>query len=315
MKNRRYLKPLATAGFLAVMAVLGVWYVRGHIDDFRRILEIDAASFAWLSLLSLVAIWTMGQMVAVLVTIFGPRLGQWEAFGLAAANTMANFYFTKGGMAAKGLYLKKQHDFPYTHFLSTLAGAYVISLVTYGVLGVVSYLTLAGSRVRLDVMGVFLALIAGGLMPLAIPVSNQRLLSRLPARVTRVIEGWDRVRRHRGRLAWLAVLNASYVIVGGLRLYVAYQALGYGVGVLQCVVISTLQTVTVVFTLTPGAVGIRQALVGYGSKALEIGAAEGVVASTIDHAVGTLWVFAIGLVFTNWLWIRGVRGRTGGDDA
>jgi len=309
--KRSHLKTLGTVAFLAVVAVLGVWYVRGHADDFRRILEIDAGSFAWLSLMSFAAIWLAGQMVAVLVTIFGARLGGWEAFGLSAANTMANFYVTKGGMAAKGIYLKRHHEFSYTHFLSTLAGAYVISLVTYGVLGAVAYLILAGSHVHLDVLGVFAALIVGGLMPLAVPVMNERLLRRLPARVLRVIEGWNTVRRHRRRLAWLAALNAGFVIVGGLRLFVAYRALGYHVGVLPCVVISALQTITVIFTLTPGAVGIRQALAGYGSAALDIGGAEGVVASTIDHAVGTLWVFIIGFIFTNWLWIRGLRPRGG----
>jgi hypothetical protein len=74
-------------------------------------------------------------------------------------------------------------------------------------------------------------------------------------------------------------------------------------------VISTLQAMTVIFTLTPGGVGIRQALVGYGSELLDIGAAEGVVASTIDHGVGTLWVFIVGIVFTNYVWARHVRGR------
>jgi uncharacterized membrane protein YbhN (UPF0104 family) len=307
--SRARLKTLASIGFLLVIAVLGTWYARAHAHDFRRILEIDAASFAWLSLLCLVAIWILGQHVAVLVAIFNVRLGRWEAFGLAAANTMANFYFTKGGMAAKGLYLKRQHNFPYTHFVSTLAGAYVVTLVTSGALGVIAYGLLAGIHVRFDVMGVFVALIAGGLLPLAIPVTNQRLIARLPRRVVSVIEGWDTVRRHRRRLGWLAALNAAYVIVGGLRLFVSYRALDYNVDLLPCLVISTLQTMTVIFTLTPGGVGIRQALVGYGSEALQIGAAEGVVASTIDHAVGTLWVFAIGLIFTNWLWIRGVRRR------
>jgi len=312
--QRKHLKTLSTIGFLIVMVIVGAWYVHGHLEAFKKILEIDLRSFVELSLLSLVAIWVSGQQVNVLTVIFDTRLGQWEAFGLSAANTMANFYFTKAGMAAKGLYLKRRHAFPYTLFVSTLAGAYVISLVTFGVMGVVAYLVFThGSGVRLDVMAVFFALIGGGLLPLALPMVRGKLDRFLPQRAQRVIEGWETVRSHRKQLFVLALLNAFYVAIGGVRLYVAYRALGNDVALLPCIVISTLSTITVIFTLTPGGMGIRQALVGYGSDALHIGAAQGVVASTIDHAVGTLWVFIIGVAFTNWLWMRGIRG--GGEDA
>lgn len=303
---------------LAVVVAIAAWYIVGHRDDFKRVLEIGPASFAELSALCLIAIWISGLHVSVLVKIFGARLGGWEAFGLSAANTMANFYFTKGGMATKGLYLKRIHGFSYTHFLSTLAGAYVVSLVTYGTVGLILYLISGGNgQYRIEIFAIFGALIAGGLLPLALPRMHGRIQRFLPEKVQRVMEGWEQVRRHRSNLATLSALTAVYVIVGGLRLFVSYKALGYAVTLLPCLVIATLQSMTVIFTVTPGAVGVRQALVGYGSEMLDIGATEGVVASTIDHGVGTLWVFIIGIIFTNYIWVRHVKpaaARDGGEE-
>lgn len=315
MSSKR-LRTWSSIAFVALMVVIGAWYVHGHLDAFKKIFEIDLQSFAALSALCIVSIWISGLHVTVLVKIFGVDLRGWEAFGLSAVNTMANFYFTKAGMATKGVYLKRKHDFSYTHFLSTLAGAYVVSLVTYGVMGTTLYLwSVRHGGLKLQALVVFGALIAGGLLPLALPRLHRSIGRFVPGRVQRVMEGWEEVRRHHWNLVVLAFLNAAYIVVGGFRLYVAYHAAGYAVKVLPCVIISTLQTITVIFTLTPGAVGIRQALVGYGSGLLNIGATEGVVASTIDHAVGTLWVFVVGIIFTNWIWVSHVKSGAGGKEA
>lgn len=314
MRVSKRLRMVLSLAVLTGVIAIGVWYVVGHLDAFKRILEIDPLSFAELSVLCLAAIWISGLHVSVLVRIFGARLGGWEAFGLSAVNTMANFYFTKAGMATKGFYLKRIHNFSYTHFVSTLAGAYVVSLVTYGGMGVLLYLWAnAGKTYRIEVFAIFGALIAGGLLPLVLPKIQGRVRRFLPEKVQRVMDGWEQVRRHRGNLAALSALTAVYVLIGGFRLFVAYHALGYQVGVLPCLVISTIQAMTVIFTLTPGAVGIRQALVGYGSELLDIGATQGVVASTIDHGVGTLWVFIVGIIFTNYIWVRHMKpvGRKG----
>jgi uncharacterized membrane protein YbhN (UPF0104 family) len=176
------------------------------------------------------------------------------------------------------------------------------------VLGIVLYLIAEWhGHYRIEMFAIFSALIAGGLLPLLLPRLHGRLERFLPERVKRVMIGWETVRRHHRNLVALSALTALYLVIGGIRLFVAYRALGYTVGVLPCLVISTLQSMTVIFTLTPGGVGIRQALAGYGSELLDIGAAEGVVASTIDHGVGTLWVFIVGIIFANHVWVRHIK--------
>jgi len=294
---------------LAAIIGLGAWYATGHVDDFRRILDIDAMSFVELSILCTLAIWLSGVQMNAVTLIFGTRITQWEGFGLSAVNTMANFYFTKAGLAAKGIYLKRTHNFSYTQYLSALAGAYVVTIITQGLLGFLFYFwTTRGGNMRFEFLLIFAALVLGGVVPLVLPKMEIPFKGRFFQRVNRVISGWERVKRHRRLLVVVAVLNIAYSLVGGVRLFVSYQALGYEVALLPCMVMSPLSTITMVASLTPGAVGIRQALVGYGSQLLDIGMTQGIVASTIDHAVGTLWVFVFGLIFMAWAWHRS-RGR------
>jgi hypothetical protein len=73
-----------------------------------------------------------------------------------------------------------------------------------------------------------------------------------------------------------------------------------------------LWTITIILSVTPGAVGIRQALFGYSSKVLDIGLTEGVIASTVDQAVGTLWIFFFGIIFSVWS-LRRQPAQSGAD--
>ena len=290
---------------LVAVAALGTWYLAQHLDDFKKILEIDFFSFAMLSGLVIFALWLSGLTIIAIVPIFGARLSMWEGFGLSAVNTMANFYFTKAGLAAKGLYLKKMHDFPYTSYVSIVAGTGVIMVLTNGLVGLVSYaFFLQHSSFRYEILLAFAIITFGGVAPFLLPRLSWNPRNRLFERLRRVVDGWEQIKAHRQVVLVIIVIDVLYVIVGAFRLWVSYRALGYPVDLLSCIVISPISTLTMLVSLTPGAVGIRQALVGYGSELLGIGMTEGVVASTIDHAVGTLWVFVFGLTFANWIWAR-----------
>jgi len=296
--------------------VLGTWYLLRHTEDFKRILEIDAPSFIALVVLSTLAIWLSGLTLNVIISIFGVRLSLWEGFGLSAVNTMANFYFTKAGLAAKALYLKKLYDFPYTHFVSILAGAVVITVTTQGLVGLGSYaLFLRDADFRIEILLAFMALTVGGMLPLLLPRLHVRSDRRIFKRLQRAIDGWEEIKLHRKAILVLVVLNVLFIVVGALRLLVSYRAVGYPVNFLECLVIAPISTLTMLLSLTPGAIGFRQALVGYSSELVGIGMTEGVVASTIDHAVGTLCVFAYGLIFSNWIFARKLRKKDVEGDA
>ncbi len=307
-----------TASVLVVLAVvaLSVWYVAGHTEQFSRIRDMDARSFLSLSVLCIVAILVSGLQMNAIVTIFGTRISAWEGFGLSAVNTMANFYVTKVGLAAKAIYLKKQHNFDYMNYVSAMAGATVVSFIAQGAVGLGSYLALTrGVGLRWEIATIFSGLMLGGFLPLLIP--GMRISSSRPFmnKVSRVFAGWDKVRTHHRALSMIAILNVAYALIGAARLLVSYRALGYDVEFLRCLVLAPLSTVTMIASVTPGAVGIRQALVGYGSNLLGVGMAEGVVASTIDHAVGTIWVFVFGLIFTNWIWAKDLRQKAAGRES
>jgi uncharacterized membrane protein YbhN (UPF0104 family) len=288
--------------FLAVI-ILGVWFFYRHAEEFRKVTEIGVGSFIALSFLVILTIFVAGLEIMAIVRIFRTRLSVWEGFGLSALNVMVNFYFTKAGIAAKGIYLKKKHNFPYTQYLSTVGGAYVISLLVQGVLGVIFCLAIAPSMgLQFQILFAFVIVSLMGLAPFFIPKIKLKKQSSLFARIDKMLEGWHIIKEHRRMIAVLIAVNFCIIILLTLRLYVAFHSLGYDVGFWPCLVMAPLWTLSIVLSITPGSIGIRQVIFGYSSKLLGIGLTEGVLASTIDHAINALWVFIFGLLFSFWAW-------------
>ncbi len=291
--------------FVAVI-ILGVWYFHKHADEFKKIADIGFTSFALLSFFVILTIFVTGIESIMIVRIFRTRLSLWEGFGLSAVNTMANYYFAKAGIAAKGVYLKKKHQFPYTHYVSTVAGAYIVSLLTQGLLGIA--LCLLNARIngiRYEILLAFAAVSLCGLAPFLIPKFRFKKDNVLAERIERILEGWQRIKTHRSLLLVLMLLNVLYILLIAVRLKISFHALGYDAQFLSCFVMAPLWTLSVILSITPGAIGIRQALFGYSSELLDIGLTQGVMASTIDHAVNALWVFVFGLIFSYWVWRKG----------
>jgi uncharacterized membrane protein YbhN (UPF0104 family) len=67
-------------------------------------------------------------------------------------------------------------------------------------------------------------------------------------------------------------------------------------------VLGSLGFVTMFISLTPGALGIREIVLGAAAVVLKVPLEVGVFAAMIDRAIGLSWSFVAGGICTAWLW-------------
>lgn len=61
-----------------------------------------------------------------------------DAFQLQYAQNFQNKIISEGGALFRGYYLKKIYSLPYTKYISTLAGSYILSFLSYSIVGALS---------------------------------------------------------------------------------------------------------------------------------------------------------------------------------
>ena len=296
-------------GLISLLVVAGltawaVYYLSSNFEEFSRTLTWDPAALALLSGLVLLHFVLLGLFNQVILKSFDLVLSFKEWFGLSIITTLGNYLLPpRGGAGLRAAYLKKRRGFPLTHFMSTFVAFYVLHLVTAGLFGLLALSAM--SHLRTEVTAPLLIFLGAvtlfSVVVVLFPVRAawfDRPGLRLAARL---IEGWQTIKGRRSMVGLLLLLVlANYLVQGGMIL-VAYRSLGLDLGVAGAVLVTSLLSLTSLISLTPGGLGIQEAVLVFSTGALGVIPAQSLAAALTIRAVILFWTFLLGPVFSLWL--------------
>jgi len=289
---------------LIILISLVIWaavYVKNHTDEFGIISGISFEYLGILLFLSLLDIFSVGLFTKVITESFGIRLRSREWFGLSVVTSGANYLLPfKGGAGLRGIYLKEYHDFPYTYFLTALVATSIVILFVNSGIGI------AGMCLTYLYYGifnwvVFATLGALFLLFLAIIAFSPKLPhfgSNFLSRITNAINTWHEMKKTTPvvfKLGLIALLHAFFNI---LIISFAFSSFSLKVSLTQAMVISSLSILSIFIGITPGSLGINEAVIVFSSRLFQITTPEGLLVATLRRIVMLFWVFTLGPIFS-----------------
>ena len=224
-----------------------------------------------------------------------------EWFGLSVVTTMGNFITPfSGGLIARATYLKHRHALPYARFASLLAANY---LVYFGVVGIVGVIT---SMVFMDKSGyywpvvLFFALVTLIISTLVmLPSAKLPWHNRLAAIINNSLEGWSLIRSDKVLLGKLMLYTLANIFLHGFSFWIAFYALkGEPISFGPVFLISLLSVFSTLGNVTPGNLGIQEAVISICSGMFGIGAGIGLLASLLIRAATIIPAFILGPIFS-----------------
>jgi uncharacterized membrane protein YbhN (UPF0104 family) len=241
-----------------------------------------------------------GLLIRSYCLFFGSRLEPVEWFGLSIVQTMGNYIPLRGGAAAQMTYVKVRHGLPFNKLVAGFSATIVLNFLMGGILGSLATGIVAWVHAYINwkLSGIFVAVAAVAVVLLAAPRFALRFDTRALRWLYSVLESWWIIRSDSALVRRLMILSTSGIVLYGLRLYTAYHALGYQVPVEYCLLIAPLASMSMVFSILPAGLGVREAVVGLASDLLGLGLSSGVYAAALDRAVSMIWVFVLGTIFS-----------------
>lgn len=289
---------------LIILVSLIFWaamYVRNHIGEFGIIFNLSFKYFVILLFLSLLQIFLVGLFTKVITGTFGIGLESREWFGLSVVTSLANYLLPfKGGVGLRGAYLKKYHDFPYTHFLTALVATSIIILFVNSGMGMVG-MCLAYAHHKIFNWIVFATLGTFFFLFLAIIVFSPKLPqfgSNFLNRISSAINTWHEMKRTTPvvfKILLIALLHAFFNI---LIISFAFSSFSLKVSLTQAMVISSLSVLSIFIGITPGSLGINEAVIVFSSRLFQITTPQGLLVATLTRVVTLFWVFTLGPIFS-----------------
>jgi uncharacterized membrane protein YbhN (UPF0104 family) len=298
-RARRRLETLLPYSFSIFVLCGFAIYLYLNAARFRQLLEVSLAEVLSLCGLVLVAIFLKGVINHVFYRRLGTAVGLGEGIGLAIVNTMSNQLPFAGGLVAKALYLKKRHQLAYTRYASATVALYVCFVSSNGLLGIagLAYQRLAGNPVPLLLVLGFSAMTTT-ILSFRIPVNLNLLPDRWEQPVTKLMDGWQLLKENRRLAAEVVGLQTILTGVAAVRLWIAFRALSQDATLNQCILFSSASILTRLVSISPGGLGVREAIVASVASVLGFDLGVSAVAVGLERLVSLPINIGLGIVYS-----------------
>jgi uncharacterized protein (TIRG00374 family) len=305
MLNKRYISSLVTIVFLALF----VWYGFANQESFAALKNVSLIGLLLIAAGKIIVFLSNGLFTKWSAEAFTKRLSLGDGIYVGILSAIGNFFGPLlGGTSIRALYLKKYHQLSYSKFTSTLMWYYLILFIFVSIIAIISLLLLdeteqTGALLLFFTVWLFV-LVALTLIRLP---SDKKLrlferykLGRFFIKVLKDIEeGWKVILHDKKlllKLFFVSVLSfagsffAAYVEFSILNIETSLPALG---------LYTTLVTASLLLSITPGAIGIRETMLLIVSTTIGISGAQIIQIAIIDRGVHFLLLLALFILTRN----------------
>lgn len=304
------LRKILTIIILIVTIVLLSYYIYKNWSDFSQIRLVNPYLLIILIFFNILGIYFNSIVLNILMQPFGIKLRKLEAFGLSSITGFYNLIMPfRGGMAARAVYLKQKHEFPYVNFLATLSAIYVIVFFVGCIFGLISmlYIYIYYKIFNPIIFGLFLGFF---LFLLGIIVFSPRMpepKNRILKNIAKVINGWHLIRKNK-KVIFIVSFNTVYLlIIGAIMTSTIYYTIGVHISFFKALFIASIGSISILVAITPGNLGIGDAIGIYSATVIGVGLTESVAANIIGRVAGIISILLVGPFFSWYLLKRKKR--------
>lgn len=294
---------------LAAVIIVGFgYYLWTHQEAFSSALQLDLGALVVLAGLVLAA-WTVNATQNLLLyRAAGIELGFGEIWLLSAASAFGNYLPMRMGTVLRAHYLKAVHGLGYARFGAIFGVRTLLLVLSTALTGLVGTagIYLSGGTLSLELLalfgGLFVVTALGWWVPL--PSRWQTGSKRLSRALKEFTNGYRELKSKPGSsLAVLLLLVLQQVLVA-LRLAWIASVLHAAMAPFAALSMAPLAVLASYAQITPGALGIREAMLGYATFALDQSFAVGAYLGTVDRGVNLAVVAVVGGGCFLGVWMR-----------
>jgi uncharacterized membrane protein YbhN (UPF0104 family) len=276
MKSQtRILRLLLT---IFVFLLFGYYFFRNR-SDFSRLADIPLPYLLFILLGQLLVVVSNVGILIVLVRIASRRIATLPATRVIAYSSVINFFgFLQGGLGFRGIYLKKYLNISLkTYSLLTLL-QYAVLFGLTGFIISLGFLMIYPEYAWLVLPGVAAAIALGGLIFYGSRFHKIPTLHKLEGVRPLAL-------KHKGDIG-LLLLFAILQLAGSFMAYgFELHALGAEFSLSGLLIFAGLAQFSILFALTPGAIGIREALLLLVAEQIHLTTQTVILSATIDRLV------------------------------
>ena len=293
--QKNYLKKIVSWGLTLIAVIFMTWYLYRNRDIFVSLEELRTIDVILIAMLRPVSIVFAAIINKLIIDQIDQKIPLSDALLLQFANNFLNRFFSQGGAVYRSAYLKSQYNFPFSKFLASIGGVYIIGLMTNAGLGL---LIVLGFFLRYQVFNVYmLGLLIGlllGTIIMMIINPKIRLKNWVFNKINQVIIGWDQIKNNRILILQIALFSALELVNSSIIVLILFRGLSVDINFLESFFYTTISALANIINLTPGGLGINEAILMFSSDMFGLSSEIVLLGSLLLRAISMLTAFTIG---------------------
>jgi uncharacterized membrane protein YbhN (UPF0104 family) len=293
---------------ILALIILGflLWYLARHWEELKALLKLSPGQLFVIYCLWFLLSLITARVVQCLLNALKTRTGFWDMVRLQIATVLLNYAPMKFGTLFRANYLKRHYGLSYAHFATFFLYITFLLVATATIIGLAVLVTIYGlGEYENKVLAlVFAITIIVSLLFLFVPLPIPSGQGRLSSTLRNFLTGRRQVSKERKTIVTATALLLVVFFLAAVRLWIIYNSMGKSIHVGGYLILGALDFVVLFIALTPGSLGIRELVLGFGAVVLGIPLEVGILAAMIDRAIIISYVFVVGGICTIWLWRR-----------
>lgn len=273
-------------------------YVFTHRQDFLFVTAISVPETVCAALVVMLTYVANAYQFRFFLRKFGLDLGIIELTALSAAMILGNMLIPmRGGSGGLAVYLKKVHGLDFRQFAAIYAGSAILLVLINTSMAAIVLLLLAWLRgfvhVPLSVLvaGMFVGCLYLTLFPPPMKWKRGGLLGA----AFDAGHSWHLLTRDRGLLLRLAACLIVMALCITVSFYLIYRALGTPISPSGALVTTSMGNIANLVPLTPGSLGIFDAVVIQVPQMFGMDAARSIAGTLVFRVLSFFWAIVLGL--------------------
>lgn len=295
------IKKIISISILVIILAFFTYYIYSHWTDFTQIKIIKPWLIIPLVIITLLIAVTNGLITKYIVEPFGIKLRIKEWFGLSTITTFYNTIMPfRGGLIARAAYLKDRHRFPFTDFIATMAGIYVINFLVGSFLGLASLLVL---HLQYNIFNPIVTLIFAGifLISLIITIFSPKLpefKNKWLNRIIKVINGWHMIKNNKKIIKVSFLVMIAQLVLSAIATSITYSMFSINVSFVKALYLACLGSFSILVGITPAGLGISEAIAVFSAIVIGISPTQSLPVAIFSRVLGTIIIFILGPIFS-----------------
>lgn len=281
-----------------LVLIFFVWFLFQNKNILDPLKNISWEQILLIVLIDMATFLINGVLDQSMINRFDRRVGFLDCYLLGYASNFLNKILPTigGGAAFRAAFLRRKYQFPYTQFISTVAGLYVISFFSTAFIGLFCLWVI---YVNFTVFNwvIFLSFLAIGLFCLFIIVfspevseSSNGMLKILNS----IFEGWKIIKSEPKFILIYALLSMTILFLSALQTFFSYQALGISTDIISMLFLATLGIILAFLNFTPDGIGVKEGVYVFSSNLVRIPSGILVLGSLVLRAISICTTFIFG---------------------